>query len=201
MNSPFEVSRLVRAAGLSIGLLSLVAAPALAHEERDVAGYSLEVGFVAEPVFVGDRSGMELYVHKGEEAVEGLDQTLKAEVIFSGQKRDLPLAAREEDPGAYESVFIPTAAGPYTFHIFGTIEGSAVDESFTSSPTGFNEVQEAAAGQFPVRIATPAELEASAKKGADAAGQLPIALVLGGAGLVVGLLGLGLGLASRRRAA
>ena len=98
-------------------------------------------------------------------------------------------------------MFIPTAAGKYTFHLTGTIEGTAIDESFTSSPDGFNEVQEAASGQFPVTLPTAAELSAEAKKGADAASQVTIALALGGAGLVVGLLALGVALAGRRRPA
>ena len=97
----------------------------------------------------------------------------KAQVLFGGQQRDLTLSAREDAPGWYESVFIPTAAGKYTFHLTGTIEGQTIDESFTSSPTGFDEVNEAATGQFPNILPTTTEVSADAKKGADAAGQLP----------------------------
>ena len=73
-------------------------------------------------------------------------------MIVGETKRDLPLNARWGEAGAYESVFIPTVAGPYTFHLTGTIDGTPVDESFTSSPEGFNEVQEATAVQFPVQL-------------------------------------------------
>jgi hypothetical protein len=193
--------RRVGAAGLAGLMTLLLASTALAHEERDVGDYSLEVGFIAEPVFVGGRSGLEFHVTKADEPVSGLDETLKAQVIYGQQTRDLPLSEREEDPGWYESVFIPTAAGKYTFHLTGTIEGNAVDESFTSSPTGFNEVQEATAGQFPATLPTVTELSAEAKKGSDAAGQVTIALALGAGGLIVGLLGLGVALAGRRRPA
>jgi hypothetical protein len=189
------------ATAAAIALTMSLVAPALAHEERTVAGYDLEVGFIAEPVYVGERSGLEIHVTKEEQPVEGLETTLKATVVFGTQQRDLTLAAREEDPGWYESVFIPTAAGKYTFHLTGTIEGQAVDESFTSSPTGFDEVQEAASGQFPNVLATTAELSADAQKGADAAGQLPLAIGLGAAGVVLGLIGLAVGLAGRRRPA
>jgi hypothetical protein len=187
--------------GLAGLLLAGLVGPVLAHEEREVAGYSLEVGLIDEPVYVGESSGLEFHVTKGDQPVSGLDETLKAEVIYGESKRDLPLTEREADPGWYQSVFIPTAAGKYTFHLSGTIEGTAIDESFTSSPTGFNEVQEAAAGQFPVTLPTVAELSAEAKKGADAASQVTIALVLGAAGLVVGLLAVGIALAGRRRPA
>ncbi len=191
--------RRLGSAGLAGLLIGSVVVPVLAHEERDVGDYSWEVGLIDEPVYVGQSSGLEFHVTKADQPVSGLDATLKAEVIYGEAKRDLPLVEREEDPGWYQSVFIPTAAGKYTFHIFGTIEGNAVDESFTSSPDGFNEVQEAASGQFPVTLPTAAELSAEAKKGADAASQVTIALILGGTGLVVGLLALGVALASRRR--
>ncbi len=180
-------------------LLATLAGQALAHEERDVAGYSFEVGLIAEPVFVGDRSGLEFHVTKDDKPISGLDQTVKAQVTYGTQTRDLPLVEREEDPGWYESVFIPTAAGKYTFHLTGTIEGAAIDESFTSSPTGFNEVQEAASGEFPATLPTIAELQAQAQKGADAASQTTIALAVGGIGLLVGLLALGVAVANRRR--
>jgi hypothetical protein len=192
------VPRLLGPASLACLLLVLFVTPALAHEEREVAGYTVEVGLIGEPVYVGQESGLELFVTKGETPTEGLESTLKAEVIYGDNKRDLPITATFGEKGAYESVFIPTAAGKYTFHIFGTIEGNPVDESFTSSPDGFNEVQEATSGQFPVTLPTAAELSAEARKGADAASQVTIALVLGGAGLIVGLLGLGVALASRR---
>jgi hypothetical protein len=185
------------AASLTLSL----ALPVFAHEERTVAGFDLEVGFIAEPAYVGDRSGLEVHVTKGDEPVEGLETTLKAQVIFGTQQRDLTLAARETDPGWYEAVFIPTAAGKYTFHLTGSIDGQAIDESFTSSPTGFDEVQEAAVGQFPNILPTTAELSTDARKGADAAGQLPLALGLGAVGAVLGLLGLAIGLAGRRRPA
>jgi len=193
--------RAVLAAGLGTALILGLAGTALAHEERDVAGYAVEVGFVGEPVFVGQRTGMELIVHKDDKPISGLDKTLKAEVVFGDAKRDLPLTESEESPGTYTSVFIPTVAGKYTFHIGGDIEGTAVDESFTSSPEGFDEVQEATAGQFPVTLPTTAELADQAKKGADAASQVQIALVLGAAGLIAGLLGIGIALAGRRRQA
>jgi hypothetical protein len=190
------------AAGAAATLLTFgLASSVLAHEERTVGGYDLEVGFIAEPVYVGERSGLEIHVTKDDKPVEGLETTLKAQVIFGSQQRDLTLSAREEDPGWYESVFIPTAAGKYTFHLTGTIEGQAIGQSFTSSPTGFDEVHEAASGQFPNVLATTTEVAADARKGADAAAQLPLAIGLGAAGAVLGLVALAVSLAGRRRPA
>jgi hypothetical protein len=174
---------------------------ASAHEERDVSGYSFVVGFIDEPVYVGQKSGLEFFVNKGDTPVEGLEQTLKAEVIKGDAKRDLPLEARFGEKGAYESYFFPTAAGDYTFHIFGTVDGTQIDESFTSSPDGFSPVNELSGGQFPVQFPAEADLVANAQAGKDASSQVMIAIVLGAAGLLAGLIAMGLALAARRRTA
>ena len=186
-------------AALILTMSSVV--PAFAHEERTVGDYDLEVGFIAEPVYVGERSGLEIHVTKADQPVDGLETTLKAQVVFGSQSRDLTLSAREADPGWYQSVFIPTAAGKYTFHLTGTIEGKTIDESFTSSPTGFDEVTEAATGQFPDILPTTTQVSADARKGADAAGQIPLAIGLGAAGAVLGLIALAISIAGRRRPA
>jgi hypothetical protein len=189
------------AVGSAVLLAILVAVPVFAHEARTINGYDFEVGLINEPVFVGDKSGLEFFVNKDEQPVLGLENTVTAQVIYNGQTRDLPINARDGVDGAYESAFIPTAAGKYTFHLKGTLpDGSSFDESFTSSPTGFNEVQEVAAGQFPVKVPSVAELAATAQKGSDAAGQVTIALALGGLGVLLGLAALGVAVAGRSRA-
>jgi len=180
-------------------LIVLLAATATAHESRQVGAYTFEVGFLDEPVYVGQRSGLELAVTKGGTPVEGLERTLKAEVKYGPATMALDLVPAAEGAAGYTATFIPTAAGKYTFHLSGTVEGTPVDESFTSSPTGFDEVRESASGQFPVVLPTTAELAADAKRGADAAALVPVALGAGVAGIVVGLLALGIGLAGRRR--
>jgi hypothetical protein len=188
------------AAVLALFAAALVPGLAVAHEEREVAGYQLVVGFIDEPVFVGQKSGLEFFVSRDDQPVAGLDETLQAEVIKDDQRRELPLSPRFGEEGAYQSYFFPTVAGPYTFHLFGSIEGNEIDESFTSSPDGFSEVEEVAAGQFPLELPSTAELAQDARSGASAASQVPIAMGLGAAGLVAGLLALGLALARRSRA-
>jgi hypothetical protein len=195
----------LRAAAIAVltsGALALaVATSVAAHQEVQFQDYAIEVGFINEPVYVGDKSGLEFSVSKNASPVQGLEQTLKAQVTYQGQTRDLDINGISEDTDFYRAFFIPTAAGPYTFHISGTIEGNAFDQSFTSGPDTFDEVKEAQSGEFPVQLPTLAELQATAQKGADAANQVTIALVLGGAGVLLGLVGIGLALAVRRRPA
>ena len=169
-----------------------------AHESRDVGDYTLSVGFLDEPVYSGQKSGLDLRVSLGEEPVEGLEETLQAEVTFDDQAQDLPISPVFGEPGAYRSVFFPTAAGPYTFHVFGTVDGQEIDESFTSGPDTFSEVQDVTGGQFPVVLPAAGDTARDAEAGAAAAGTATLALVIGGAGLVAGLMALGLTLARRR---
>lgn len=195
------MSRRMRGAAVAGALVALLALPALAlaHEVREVGDFQFVVGFMDEPVFTDQKSGLEFRVTRGDEPVEGLEESLQAEVIFQGQSRDLPLAPRFGEPGWYQSVFFPTAAGPYTFHVFGEIDGQAIDESFTSGPDTFGEVQDATSGQFPVAFPATGDVVRDAESGAAAATTATIALVVGGAGLLAGLVALGLSL-SRRRA-
>jgi hypothetical protein len=185
----------------ALGAVAVLAVPAAAHGGREVAGYDFTVGFIGEPVFAGQKSGLEFHVEKDEVPTEGLEETLKAQVIFGDQTRDLEVSARFGAPGWYESVFFPTAAGAYTFRIYGTVAGTDVDESFTSGTDGFGSVEDQASGQFPVQFPATGDIARDAARGADAAGTATIGLVLGGAGLLVALLALGLAFAAHRRPA
>lgn len=191
--------RIGRAAVLGAVLTMLVGiGAASAHESREVGEYTFVVGFLDEPVFTGEESGLDLRVSRGEEPVEGLEGTLQAEVTFDGQSRDLEISPVFDEPGAYRSVFFPTAAGPYTFHITGQVEDQAIDESFTSGPETFSEVQAVTGGQFPVQYPSTGDIVRDAQAGAGAATMAAIALGVGGAGLLAGLVALGLTLARRR---
>lgn len=197
------IQRSIRAAVLAPALAialgaTIGAAPLLAHESRDVGEYTLVVGFLDEPVYTGQESGLDLRVSRGDEPVEGLEQTLQAEVSHGGETRELPLSAAFGEPGAYRSVFIPTAAGQYTFRIFGEIEGNPIEETFTSGPDTFDDVHDVAGDQFPVVYPAMGDVARDAEAGAGAATTATVALALGAAGLLAGLLALGLSLARRR---
>jgi hypothetical protein len=182
-----------------IALVGLaVAAPVAAHESRHVGPFDLSVGMIGEPVHVGQESGLELTVKRDGKPVPDVDRNLKAEVSFGDKSMPLELLPSRTGDG-YEAAFIPTAAGPYSFHLIGTIDGTPIDERFTASPTTFEEVVDVPAGEFPVGLPTLTQLAAEAKKGADAAALVPVALGVAGLGLLVGLVGIGVALAAHRR--
>lgn len=168
------------APGLLIAAVALivVSATTSAHERRDIADgqYRLVVGFLDEPAFAGEKNGLDLRVSKLDTAatpaaegenppttpVEGLETTLQAEVFFADQSMPLVISASFGEPGSYKSVFFPTQVGDYSFHIYGTIEGVAIDETFTSGPDTFGPMEDPAELQFPKETAANASQPVSA---------------------------------------
>jgi len=178
---------------------------ALAHERRLVAGrYQFVVGFLNEPVFAGQMSGIDLRVTipaEDNRPVEGLERMLRATVIVGGgaQSLSVELRPRFGQPGAYAGYFLPTRAGSYIFQFTGTIDGTPINERFESGPGRFDDVQAVEPLQFPVKLPDPGTAANEIKAArAEAAAARTLALV----GLVVGIAGLltgGASLAARRR--
>jgi hypothetical protein len=164
---------------------------ALAHVEIDVGDgqYVMVVGFGDEPAYLGQPNALALRVERyatgGTEPVDELAGTLSAEVSKDGRAMPLPLVPVGE--GEYEAAFVPTAAGDYTFRIFGTIGEAAVDESVTSGPTTFDSVQPLSAIEFPEPQPDPLQLQRAVAEANSAA---TTARTLGVAGIVAGVLGL-----------
>ncbi len=131
--------------------LSLVILPAIAHEEREVGSYDMELGWRVEPAYTTLLNGPEMFVHKhdGGDAVTGLEDTLQLEVSYGGKSKILKLYAVEGDEGHYTADLIPTQPGDYSFHVTGKIEDSDVDETFTSADGKFGSVNPVSDIQFP----------------------------------------------------
>jgi hypothetical protein len=199
-----------RKPNVRLGIASIFALAALlwsagiasAHEHRDVGEYTLNVGFLSEPAIVDEPNGVSLGVVKGHDAavedsgtpVEGLADTLKAEVSYGGETKEVELQAVFGTPGAYKADLFPTKEGAYTFRFFGTIEGTGVDESFTSGPETFDDVVSTADIAFPA-VTDDADVQgsavANAQDAADSARTLAIVgIAVGALGLLAGAVGL-----------
>jgi len=209
-----RMRRRIAAGAAAIGLgalaLPLLAAPASAHEERQVGKYHFAVGFGDEPAYQGEKNSVQvLLADAKDKPVTDLGDSLKVEVSTDsapGQTLALsfePLFEVGEFgiPGDYRAWFIPTAPGKYTFHFTGSIKGQKVDQRFTSSSTTFDEVVDPAKVEFPAKQPTPGQLasrldrEVPRLDGAartardDASGARTLAIV----GIVVGAIGIGVG--------
>jgi hypothetical protein len=160
---PKRSLRLPSAAALVVTLLVLMAAPAFAHEERSVGAFDMAVGFGAEPAYAGEVNSVQLLLSKNGKPVVDLGDTLEVQVTFGDQTQKFPLEPFFEEGefgtlGDYRAWFIPTRSGQYSFHFSGTIDGQAVDESFTSGPKTFSDVESPQSVEFPVQDPTTGEL-------------------------------------------
>jgi hypothetical protein len=203
-------SRFAVASVLVLPFLMLAAAPALAHEGRNLGDLEMVVGWGTEPAYASEVNSVQLLlVHDGEPVVD-LGDTLDVEVTFGDQTQPFTLEPNFEvgefgTPGDYRAFLIPTEPGQYSFHFSGTIDGEEVDETFMSGPDTFDDVENPQSAEFPVELPTTGELaeridrevprltssigdvQASANAVADDASS---AKTLGLIGIIVGAIGL-----------
>jgi hypothetical protein len=229
-------------AGIALGsillLSSLALAPvASAHAAFAAGAYSIEIGWLNEPTYVGQPNAVQFTIHdKDGKPVTDLGAS-DISVIVSTAGTDSPslgfdpafdLADGGGTFGAYDAAIVPTAPGDYTFHITGSIHGTKLDITATSSSDTFNSVVGSTDIEFPVKLPTLDEVSthldridsriaalqsaapggggaataalAAAQSASDLANEaLLLGALLGGAGVVIGSLGLWLALKSRRK--
>ncbi len=155
--------RAMVAAAFAVALMLLGAAPTLAHEGRKLGDLEMEVGWGTEPAYSGEVNSVQiLLVHDGKPVVD-LGDTLDVEVTFGDQRQTFSLEPFFEEgefgtPGDYRAWLIPTTTGQYSFHFTGTIDGEDVDETFTSGPKTFDDVQNPQSVEFPVQQPSTGEL-------------------------------------------
>ena len=150
----------VALAASAIAIL-LVAGVADAHVVKSFGTYSLALGWVQEPTYVGALNAVQVVIKDpAGKAVTDLDDgDLKVTVTIGGKTSDpLPLLNKFDPdtglgvPGDYEAPLIPTAPGDYTFHLTGSIHGTSVHETATSSDATFNSAVGATDIQFPNQL-------------------------------------------------
>lgn len=196
---------------LAVILLLLVClglpATASAHERRKIANEQAEVvvGWLNEPSYIDQPNGVSFVVTNPatKEPIEGLEKTVKVEVIKGGSTRTFDLRARFGQKGAYTADIIPTSTGDYTFRFTGEISGVKIDEKFESGPGRFDGIRPMMAVQFPASQPAIGELQtqlADARAAADSARTW--AFVGAGVGLLaLAVAAAGLAMRGRRPAA
>ncbi len=122
--------------------MASIARSASAHQSQVVQVnnklYLFTVGFLNEPAYVDDKSGVDVRVKLADPRdpsnsasrralpMSGLEKTLKVEISAGDKKQVLDLQPAYKDPGAYHAIFFPTIATTYSFKLFGTINGAEV---------------------------------------------------------------------------
>jgi hypothetical protein len=152
-----------------IAIAIAVSGMASAHVVKQFGTYSVALGWLSEPAYVGERNAVVVIIKDGggnpvDDVASG---DLTVTVSAGGQTTGaLPLnPSFDADTGLgmhgqYTADLIPTIPGDYTFHLEGKVHDAAVDETATSSDTTFNAVEDPASVQFPVKIPTTSEISA-----------------------------------------
>mgnify|MGYP001259449322 FL=1 len=183
---------------------AILAAPqvALAHESVTAGDYTLEYGWLNEPVIVGQPNALILFFSGGEEHAEGsktgesdsheaagleVDVSgLTVEVRYGGETKSLALQPLGEDtPGQFVAPIIPTRLGQYTLKVNGKVTGS-LGEADVNLEVEPEEVEGAESVQFP-------------SVAAQSSSDFGLTGWLAAGGLVSGLLGLGVAVVALTR--
>jgi len=145
----------------SLVALLLIAGVADAHIVKTFGPYTMALGWVHEPTYVGEQNAVQVVIKDaaGKAVTDLNDGDLKVTVAVGGKTSDPLDLLNTFDPdtglgvpGDYEAPIIPTAPGDYTFHLTGSIHGTAVDETATSSDSTFNSAVDATGIQFPNQL-------------------------------------------------
>ena len=110
--------------------------------------YLFVVGSIGEPLYVDQRSGVEMFVYRpdpsdpvnsqanGTKPIEGLERMLKVDVSAGAKNKTLDFEPAFRDPGHYEAHFFPTVETTYNYTVFGNINGTDFKATWTCSPVG-----------------------------------------------------------------
>ena len=166
--------RTIGAAASGAAVLALaLSGIASAHVVKQFGPYSIALGWLSEPTYVGEQNAIVAIVTdaKGAPVNDLGSGDLTVTVSAGGQTTAaLPLDPSYDPdtglgtPGEYFADLIPTLPGDYTFHLAGKVHDTAVDEVATSSDTTFNSVEDPATIQFPVKVPTTVEISTKLDK-------------------------------------
>jgi len=137
--------------------ISMLAAPVLqmsyAHQSAlfNINGkdYLFEIGSANEPIFVDDKTNVVLeavwpnatsptdFEANGTEPITGLENILRVEILAGDKNMISNLEPAYGEIGSYESdTFYPTVPTTFDYRLFGTINGTNFDVTFSCTPEG-----------------------------------------------------------------
>ncbi|MDQ3978822.1 MAG: hypothetical protein M3314_04635 [Actinomycetota bacterium] len=141
----------------TVVVLAVSAATAGAHEPRTSGGLRFVVGWGEEPAYSGLKNSVQVIVTDAAGSpITDVGDSLRVEVKKGSEAITLPLEAGP--PGEYRAWLTPTRPGTYVVRLTGSVRGQPVDESFTSSDTTFNDVEDLSAIQFPAKEPSTGEV-------------------------------------------
>jgi hypothetical protein len=228
MKNKFVIPAVVMFACIVL-LAAVPSAWAHTHRVLTINGQQIEfvVGWVVEPAYAGEINAVDFWAHyingtcpQGTVStscpVYGLDQSLRVTVTLGGQSQALsfsPNLSNDVPPlfyGEYTASIEPTTPGTVTFEIFGNINGTAVNETFTCGPTTYECVDPASEIQFPQPTASGSDLQTALANAqsqisnlqsqvTQMQGSIQTAYTVGAVGVAIGVIGVVAGLIAMNR--
>ena len=220
----------IRIVGLAflfvICTIILVSVPsAWAHEHRilTIGSQQVEfvVGWVNEPAYVDEVNAVDFWAHYINSTcpqgsvdtacpVYGLDQSLQVQVMTGGQSQVLtfsPNLSNDVPPlfyGEYTASLMPTVPGSISFRLFGNVNSTPVNETFTCGATTFECVDPAAEIQFPQQIPSGHDLQVGLtnvqSQVAQMQNEIQTAYIVAVVGVASGIIGIAVGAVAIARA-
>jgi hypothetical protein len=231
MHARHLLMRVIPAAAITAVALAATGITASAHKVFSAGSYRIAIGWSDEPAsgtvtYIDQPNAIQVFVDQlagsAQTPVSDLNQDctkpdIQVTVTFASVTSSPLCPAPAYDPDSargrqdeYDAPLTPTRVGNYTFHIYGSIHGTAVDQTISSGPDTFDSVgEQPASAQFPVAVPAIGDLStridqidaraAQAASSASSAGGP--AIVLSVIALIVAVAGSGgaLAMAMRRR--
>ncbi len=163
--------------------LGLTPRTAQAHGGLEVGPYLLVLGWLNEPVIVGERNALVLEITEDGQPVAAAEGSLQLTVLY-GSESFIGLLAPTAEPGVYTMDIFPTVRGQYQVQITGSLGDVTLDEMMEPE-----EVLGGDAIQFPQAQPAPVELQMDIEA---LEAELQTARTLAYAGIGAGIIGIAL---------
>ena len=147
-----EITTIAIAAIIVISSTGILQNVAFAHQRQlftiEDKDYLFVVGSIGEPLYVDQKSGVELFAYwpdpsdpvnsqaNGTKPIEGLEKMLKVDVSAGDKNKTIDFEPAFREPGHYEAPFFPTVETTYNYTVFGSINGTTFNATWTCSPGG-----------------------------------------------------------------
>jgi hypothetical protein len=174
----------LRLAGAGVAVSAIALSPAVmasAHAVLTVGKYHVAIGWQFEPssgtvTYVDQPNAIQVFIDIptpsnpvatpiGDLNADCTKPDFQVTASF-GTATSSPMCPRpvfDADTGRgrldeYDVVLTPTRVGDYKFRIFGTIHGTAIDQTVTSGPTTFDSVGDQNSTEFPAAVPALSDL-------------------------------------------
>lgn len=128
-----------------LSLVCMMPLLASAHESHiyEINGveYEFVIGSLGEPVIVDDKTGVDFELLREGRFVSGAQDMLQVEIIAGDARKTFNFSPVYGQEGRYRTTFFPTIATTLQYRVFGEIDGTPIDFTYTCNPVGHPQTE------------------------------------------------------------